>query len=425
MEHFDDERDIFINSVKQNVRFEAVANEICRELEDHIEDKIEDLISDGMSYGEAVHSSVISMGGAEELGRKINNVYKLQIPVGLLVILGTILFGNLFFTYGQIQYFESEEMLREIFWRVFCIAIIVPGIYYSYPIIVKYRKAISIILFVCQVLTACVIRLVISGVIIVCHEIYMIPILLLLLSIPVVASEMYDILNDYKKQKFFFIFSYYLLALCFLPLKSNYPFYIIYQIIFIIVFWVMLYVTYLRSTGHVKKESLGLLFLCIFVGGIWFVQHWNVNDMVTLTKLNMQEKLFVITEWGGTTISISMDELLPQYVYKNYRIVFWILKYGWITCFCIAGIIICLCLKFLALVYEIKNLFGSLLASSCVWCLCLQMLFYVMGNFGYQIGEFCVMPFISEGIVGGISNAVLVSVIISTYRYDKVAIFLR
>lgn len=52
--------------------------------------------------------------------------------------------------------------------------------------------------------------------------------------------------------------------------------------------------------------------------------------------------------------------------------------------------------------------------------LMMQILLYVLGNFGYQLGNFPNLPFLSEGIVSVIINMVLVGLILSAYRYDRV-----
>jgi cell division protein FtsW (lipid II flippase) len=72
------------------------------------------------------------------------------------------------------------------------------------------------------------------------------------------------------------------------------------------------------------------------------------------------------------------------------------------------------------MVAKIKNRLGKVLSFSCILTLVLQFVIYTMGNFGFQFGWFCNFPFISEGNISIITNAILVGLACSVYRYDKV-----
>lgn len=63
---------------------------------------------------------------------------------------------------------------------------------------------------------------------------------------------------------------------------------------------------------------------------------------------------------------------------------------------------------------------GKVIALSCMLTITLQTLIYVAGNLGYQLGAFCNLPFISEGINSIMTNMILAGMVCSAFRYDKV-----
>ena len=49
-----------------------------------------------------------------------------------------------------------------------------------------------------------------------------------------------------------------------------------------------------------------------------------------------------------------------------------------------------------------------------------RQVFYLLGNFGYQYGTFPNLPMVSEGRISILFNMLLLGMIFSAYRYDRV-----
>ena len=69
-----------------------------------------------------------------------------------------------------------------------------------------------------------------------------------------------------------------------------------------------------------------------------------------------------------------MEDILSQHYQNNYRIAYWILKYGWMPSF-VGGVIAVYAILF-RMASSIKNNLGSVLSLTCVMILFLQMLIW-------------------------------------------------
>lgn len=116
----------------------------------------------------------------------------------------------------------------------------------------------------------------------------------------------------------------------------------------------------------------------------------------------------------------SLRKILPQYYMENYRISWWVLRYGWIPAILLT--LLCLALPVLALwtACQIRNHLGRLTALAAALALTVQTIIYIIESLGFQFGAFSNLPFVSEGIVSITGSAVLAGLILSAYRFDTV-----
>ncbi len=115
-----------------------------------------------------------------------------------------------------------------------------------------------------------------------------------------------------------------------------------------------------------------------------------------------------------------LSDILPQHFLNNYRIAWWILKYGWIPGISLTLLLIVAYGILLMTAFRIRNRLGSLTALAGSLALGIQFLFYLMGNFGYQFGMFGNLPFVSEGLVSITGSALMAGLVLSAYRFDTV-----
>lgn len=117
---------------------------------------------------------------------------------------------------------------------------------------------------------------------------------------------------------------------------------------------------------------------------------------------------------------LEIEDILPQHYLNNYRIAYWILKYGIVPALVPVSLIIATLLVMFWTAFKIKNRLGRLTAMAGCFAFAVQNVFYFLGNFGFQFGKFGNLPFVSEGLVSITGTMVMAGLILSAYRFDTV-----
>ncbi len=162
----------------------------------------------------------------------------------------------------------------------------------------------------------------------------------------------------------------------------------------------------LRKTEPFGQVGLTKEELMTYGTGAWFFDGEEVNQ---ITKYLHYDEA-----------SVTLEDILPQHYHNNYRFAFWILNYGRIPAILLILLVMGIYGVLFFVTSKIHNKLGHILALSCTLSLAVQMMLYLLGNLGYQYGYFSTLPFISEGLCSITTNMILVGVILSAYRYDKV-----
>ena len=119
---------------------------------------------------------------------------------------------------------------------------------------------------------------------------------------------------------------------------------------------------------------------------------------------------------GGPALS----DILPDKTQANYRIDWWVLRYGLLPAFVLILLTAALPAAAFSAVFRIRSRLGRLTAFAGSLALTLQTLFYYLGNLGFQFGSFSNLPFVAEGKISLTGSAVLAGLILSAYRFDTV-----
>lgn len=115
-----------------------------------------------------------------------------------------------------------------------------------------------------------------------------------------------------------------------------------------------------------------------------------------------------------------LGDILPQHYYNNYRIAWWILRYGWIPGMLLTALPAAAYGLLFLTALRIRNRLGRLVALAGSIAIGIQFLFYLLGNFGYQFGMFGNLPFVSEGFISITGSALMAGLTLSAYRFDTV-----
>lgn len=135
----------FLDKVCEQIKYKPIRNEISEELESHIKESQENYIQEGIEENKAEEKAIIQMGGAEEIGKKLNKIYKPKMNWQLLIlVLILLVFGflvsyidgtdnwklNLIYTMLStipflLIYFFDYRKIQKHSYLIYCIATII------------------------------------------------------------------------------------------------------------------------------------------------------------------------------------------------------------------------------------------------------------------------------------------------------------
>ena len=118
--------------------------------------------------------------------------------------------------------------------------------------------------------------------------------------------------------------------------------------------------------------------------------------------------------------NVTLWDMLPQHYHNNYVIATGIFLFGWIPGMVLVAVLLLFYVLLFSCILKIRGILASSLAFCCGQCLLWQGVFYLLGNFGYQYGTFPNLPMVSEGRISILFNMLLLGMIFSAYRYDRV-----
>lgn len=470
----------FLSKVSEQVKCKAVRADIENELRDHIEDSVNQHIEEGVGEEKAYESAVKQMGDPTMIGIELNKTHSIQNNYLFYILVGiSVLFGIV----SNFYYGYNLEYSSYFLWGI-CVLLGVVTFGYrmiaKHTKLVSLLCVIILLVLFIRVLTITLMHKIpnyhysIYGV----SFAYSITFLL----IPIFTIMLYRRKDDgilrlilpfsliflpIQFQKFYY-FDYFMI--------SAFAIFILGAIIT----YVILVAKGYFFVGRKKASLLGIgcfaIILTSFISAFHGENIRNV-DGSTLTRMEEAVTLMMNPEKHATSASkdgyngvlikdllskseflgeikltqeemmeygigswffsseeqmrgmkylrydvddVTLENILPQHYLNNYRIAYVILKYGWCAGVLFLAALALTIVTMFHVTMQIKNRLGFALALSASVLITLQIIFYVLGNFGYQFGTFCNLPLISEGIMSVTVNMILIGLIISTYRYDRV-----
>lgn len=118
--------------------------------------------------------------------------------------------------------------------------------------------------------------------------------------------------------------------------------------------------------------------------------------------------------------NVTVWDILPPHYRSDYLIAVCIIIFGWLPGLVLMGGVILLYLSLFCCISRIHGYLASSLAFCCGQCLLWQGIFYLSGNLGHQYSTFPNLPLLSEGRASILFNMLLLGLIFSAYRYDRV-----
>lgn len=463
----------FIQDVTDQIQYRPIRPEIEKELLSHIEDRVDEYENVGESRDNAIKTTVLQMGEAVDIGMSLNLVRGTRenwwgIGFGIFAIMLAVI--------GFVREWTEKGFghgLFHTFYLPIGIGLFVFFYLKGYEILVKKTKVILYIL--CGIIALEAIILLLRKLSIVTQfSIWIYPRLfspavvgsILLIIVPLIVIVIYGIrlrgklaiLLAYITMELFLILSG-------LQLNSR-----IVTNELIAIFTLFIILGIMISTDILKGEKKQLwIWYCI--GAVFLLGSYGVinnrfpdasvsynlerfmdpdsveddffgyaYDSITIRDLLSKAKPFgevALTQEELNAIQLKaeageyityhdskdtnyLNDILPQYYNKNYRIAYWIIKYGWI----IGGILVVAVAAFyislIVMSTYIKNQLAKMLSISCSVCLLFQFMFYLLSNLGYLYGNSVNLPLISDGLCSILVNIILFGCVLGAYRYDHV-----
>jgi hypothetical protein len=402
----------------------------------------------------------------------------------LFGILALVVVGGIYqITYHIQSYWYAEDsaatqllyLIKENIHIMMGIPLLFAVIYLGYPWLIKHSRSLlkgfvvySVIVFLLNLSN--MVGFTPDNLRFYLWNIYMLELPILMLSVPILMIFSYKIRNKWR-YSFLTPIAIYAVIAFFGALRSGGFVGYTYEVIFLIAsFFMFLLMAYKRFFSKNRRRSMiAVALLCVTVLSIWgynkrgsleyyfkqcFYPDTVANDYLSdaynsllikdlLSRANLigevelseQEMISYFDyswyydgiikvdnrEWRREPIELSgLEDILPQHYHNNYMIAYFILSYGWLPGIFLILLLTGICFWLISIALQIRNPMGQLTALSAALCITLQVVFYIMGNLGYQFGYFCVLPYLSEGKVNHITNILLTGILISAYRYDKV-----
>lgn len=466
------EIDQFLDDVVEQIQYKPIRNEIKEELAAHIEDRKAEYILQGMETSAALKKAIENMGNAVEIGVHLNKVRKVQKNPFIVILIILLMCIGIAGSVRVRMFPNNRSSLTDISYFFYGLTIFFLTYHFGYENIVKNNKIyfkvivgallICLAFFMIQRISILELIRLRKPQILFAWELLIIPIIINMayyyknkknksIQLTTLIVAVIILCNSLRFNDFFVSANFILL----LTISSTLLYMVVTGMLegnirnqlftWLIGFGIMLAVFFTTFTGNWKREFQQCFYPEKVVQNFMDDSYNSIliKDLLGKTKLIGQINLsqdelrsYFTSEWYFKNLDdfdynyrmqyidngdvTQLEDILPVHYQTNYRIAYSMIKYGLLPSAAIILIMTAVYIMLIRMVCKINNKIGKVLAFSCVFALVLQFLLYMFGNFGFQFGWFCNLPFVSEGHSSIITNAVLAGLACSAYRYDKV-----
>lgn len=471
-----DEVKIFIQDVTDQIQYRMIRPDIKKELLSHIEDRVEEYENSGEIRDSAVSKAVRQMGKPVDIGISLNSVRKTKENWW---IIGFGIFAILLAVIGNVRELNDRGFgiggLLYTFHLPIGVSLFLYFYLKGYEILVRKTKAIVYIL--CGIISLETISLLLRRSIIsnngslwgnIWSRLFSPAIIgsILLITVPLIVIAIYGI-RQRGLLAILMAFTTMVLVLVLSGFQLGFTI-VTNELIAILALVIIIGIMIANNVLIGKKKQLWLWYsigIIALFGSYTVVNNKLANadvaynlarciepesvkhdylsyayDSITIRDLLSKAKLFgsvtlAQEEWNAMQLKADdvvtiendivaadsfLNSALPQYYNKNYRIAYWVVKYGW----CIGGLLVILVATFyiclVALSSKIQNKLAKVLSIACSISLLLQFVFYFLSNMGYLYGNSVNLPLISDGMSSIVANMLMLGCVLGAYRYDYV-----
>jgi cell division protein FtsW (lipid II flippase) len=407
----------FIETTCKQIRYKSMHKSISNELLDHIEEQKITYLSQGLDDEAATLKAIEQMGDPVLVGKEFNNSHKPRTNwlilafTAVLVLVG----GTAQYLFSSINPSNSYLFPHFLIYATIGITAFALTFFFDYTILGRYPKTVCFSLLIVTLAGFFIFEKM--------QWIYSFT----LLFIPLFAAVIYALkgksyLGILASSAFYIVAA---ISCIIVPSLSS--------LIFLTISCLIIITTAIRKNffGGNKLVSYAIIYIPTLIAmllPIFIIPSFQqritlmINPGLDPNGVGYQhfmvKKLLYSSKPFGEAVldsSSNIQNLLPDWS-TNFSLTYIITHFGYVAGFSILAIIfIFLSFMFITTMKQ-KNAFGYLISLSTCIAITIQVIFYILSNFGFITPFASTLPFISYGGSEFIVNMILVGLILSVYR---------
>lgn len=430
----------FINKVCFRIKYKPARTEISKEIETHITDlKEEYMIKKNMREEEAETESILQMGDAEEIGKKLNKIHRPKIN-WILILLLIILIGFEF----MITTFKSQYVLNPYIGnliRIIKLGLILSIIIYfcNYRKIKKFSLIIYILATIIMLLQFTDMSLTINNqkfITLILGNTFFPP---CILAVPLYVIAFAGFITDYKYENIkkiknfninfdlLRIFSLGIISILFMFLSQSLTNIVILTITYLVLTTVKIYKENIKSINKILLlyvVSFIIIFTMFFIFNILynnsFIEFQNVNSQQQIIQEDILKNAKLIGETDLESFRNNESSLVEE---SNYTFLYLIGKVGIILSTILIFVILLISLNLLFCVKRINEKYGKNLVIGLSSIFILESIIHILSNLNSSFILNANLPLVTYGSVYFAINCIIFAIILSIYRQKDIYMY--
>lgn len=412
----------YLNKVCDQIRWKKSHEIISEEMEDHIIDQKSAFMSEGLDEETATDKALLEMGDPIDVGTELDSLYRPKPEWSLIILTGILLFLGIiirrFITYNNEM---PPNLTKEIVYSIIGIGVMGIAYFLDFTILGKYPKTIY-----CGLILITIGSMVIYPFNPRLMGQFMYTKYMFLLFPTVFAGIIYNMRNKgYKGIIFYGIYFFIPAILCLkIPSLSILG---LYSVICLI----LLTFAISKSLFNIKRLNAFLLvYIPTFILGlitIFSMKDYQLERIknalnpsldphgggyvgITIRNIIINAKLI-----GSNSNSNNIKDVLPS-INTDFIVTNLIYTAGWLAFIVLMALVSVFIVKSIRTSLNQKGVLGSLVSMSVILTFIIQVLFYLITNFGLIYVDPIGFPLVSYGKTGLIINMFLIGIMLSVYK---------
>lgn len=421
-------KESYIRNATEQIRCVRARDGIAREISDHITDQAAAYEAKGESHEEAVKKAVREMGDPVEVGLELDRIHRPRIDYKLIGMAFLFHIAGFFLILQVGDLWQHPEYMAGQCVILLLSFGVMAGMYFlDYSFIARYAYGISVFVTIALL----------TGQIFFVQEGRFSGMMLSYLYVPVFAGILYR-LRKRGTRAIMWAMGMQVVIGCFAQFFSGTPIaasiYMMCTVLLVIAVAKGWFLVRRRTMAAIMAGVLMLLPAVLVVINIVFFRHGYRTDRL-LAWLNPEQYakeagyiyLWLRQEWGMARLIgaadnslLLSDSLIGPYVNEPFILLQLVCKYGILAGVALVAAFAAVAVRAFQIARRQKNQLGFMLSVASFMVILLNCLEGVLINTGYYLVSAMQFPFVSYSMGTGITYAVLIGLLLSVYRNERI-----